>query len=91
MFEVKEGGRAEVLKDRWNREVEGLVRRASEVEWGRVWERVEGGVAWGVGRVRRMGGEVKGGAERGGGEGKMEEREKRGEGQSGGRLLEEKA
>lgn len=49
------GGVLETAKDRWNTELEHLVRRAYNTDWGRVREGVEqlGGQAW-----RRLQGQV---------------------------------
>jgi altered-inheritance-of-mitochondria protein 5 len=44
-----EVGLVEMAKDRWNRELEGVVRRVYETDWRRVGERVED-------RVRGLGG-----------------------------------
>ncbi|KAF2840565.1 hypothetical protein M501DRAFT_1014577 [Patellaria atrata CBS 101060] len=50
------GGLVETAKDIWNRELEGLVRRAQGVRWREVEERVEGVVGGIVGKVREEGG-----------------------------------
>lgn len=51
-YRVDRGGLEELLKDRWNREVEGLVRRAQHTDWEAVRVRVEGSLARAWARVR---------------------------------------
>ncbi|KAF2662337.1 hypothetical protein K491DRAFT_710276 [Lophiostoma macrostomum CBS 122681] len=47
-----EVGLVEMAKDRWNRELEGVVRRVYETDWRRVRERAEDRVGGLVGSVR---------------------------------------
>jgi len=48
-YDVRKVSLTETLKDRWNAEIEGLVRRAEETDWNAVRERWEGrlGSVWG--------------------------------------------
>src|ERR1700760_637688 len=43
-YEVRKAGLTELLKDRWNREVEFLVHQAQTTNWSLVRERMERGV-----------------------------------------------
>ena len=47
-YDIQTGSLVETLKDRWNREVEGLVRRVEETDWNQVRARWEGriGAVW---------------------------------------------
>ena len=48
-------GLAEMAKDRWNRELEGVVKKVYETDWRRVRERGEDGVFALVERIRQSG------------------------------------
>jgi len=56
-YTVKTAGLVEVLKDKWNAEVEGLVRRAQHTDWNQVRERVENGAGVVWRRLRESGGD----------------------------------
>lgn len=51
----EKAGIAETAKDRWNREVEGLVHRVQEFDWAGAREGLEERVARVVARVREEG------------------------------------
>ena len=52
-YELRRGGLAEELKDRWNREVEKLVRNVQQTDWERVRENAEDIIAAAWARLRQ--------------------------------------
>lgn len=56
-YEVRKAGLTEVLKDRWNREVEKLVRNAQETDWTQKREVYEERLStlWGKARASEQG------------------------------------
>jgi altered-inheritance-of-mitochondria protein 5 len=59
-YEVRKAGLTEVLKDRWNREVEKLVRNAQETDWAQKREQYEDrlSIVWGKVRASEQGREI---------------------------------